>query len=248
MNVSIYQAASAMDAHAKWHEVIAGNLSASSVPGFKKADLRFTANEGGAIPGSIGPDGIKKFTLPNAEVSYDLSPGHLAKTSVHTDLAIGSDGFFEVALPSGESAYTRDGEFSMNQEGYLVTKQGYQVIGDAGPIQFDTPGKFEVSNSGQITQGGNEIGNNLRIVSFPKASDLSPIGNGIFSKSKPQLEPEAIEQPIFRQGYIEKSNVSTIEEMTKLIQVTRAYESNQRVIQNHDRRTERTLQELGQPV
>ena len=120
MNISIYQAASAMDAHARWHEVIAGNLSAASVPGFKKAELRMAAVEGGILPGAEGGGGNKTFTIPKAETTYDLSPGPLARTSAHTDIAIGGEGFFEVALPSGENGYTRDGEFKLNEEGFLA--------------------------------------------------------------------------------------------------------------------------------
>src|SRR5947208_5193434 len=135
MNVSLFQAAAALKANSQWQEVIAENLSASSIPGFKKKEL-FTdaiAAGGPAVPGSAA----SSFVMPHTGVTTNFQPGQLKFTGAKTDCAIEGPGFFEVQLPNATRGYTRDGEFQINAQGQLVTKSGYPVLSSTGPVQLD---------------------------------------------------------------------------------------------------------------
>src|SRR6185436_20594619 len=120
MNVSLFQAAAALKANSQWQEAIAENLSASSIPGFKKKELFTTAIAAGGppLPG-VAPS---TFVMPRSGVATNFQPGQLKHTGVNTDCAIEGPGFFEMQLPNGTTGYTRDGEFQINAQGQLVTK------------------------------------------------------------------------------------------------------------------------------
>ena len=121
MNVSLYQAAAAMNANARWQEVISENLASASIPGFKKQDMSFDAVQSGIMSQAV-PDGRVQYSMPRASTATNFSQGQLRETGVQTDVAIDGKGFFEIQMPSGASAYTRYGEFHVNSSGQLVTK------------------------------------------------------------------------------------------------------------------------------
>ena len=137
MNVSLYQAASALNANARWQEVISENMASASIPGFKKQELTFEAVRAGMLSPNKAGATSSPVSLPATRTHLNFSPGDVRRTDGNTDFAIEGKGFFEVQLPSGNSAYTRDGEFKLNAQGQLVTKQGYLVMGEGGPIQLD---------------------------------------------------------------------------------------------------------------
>src|ERR1051325_2598780 len=137
MNISLYQAAAALNANARWQDSIAENLASSGVPGFKKSELSFSANQAGLMPANALTGVSQHYVLPTTGSTVDFGQGQMRFTGVKSDAAIEGPGFFEVQLPSGDTAYTRDGEFQFNAQGQLVTKQGYAVISDGGPIQID---------------------------------------------------------------------------------------------------------------
>lgn len=131
MNVSLYQAGSAMNANSRWQEMIAQNLASSSIPGYRKQEVVFNSipvgSTGVQSPGSIGT-----FSVPQASSAINFVQGEMRFTDLPTDIAIEGNAFFEVQLPDGTMAYTRDGEFQINAQGQLVTKQGFLVMTDGG--------------------------------------------------------------------------------------------------------------------
>ena len=131
MNVSLYQAAAAMNAASRWQELVSENLSAASVPGFKKGELSFAAVQAG-LP-AHGVSGTH-YVIPRATPGVNFQPGEMRATGSKTDVAIEGSGFFEVRLPDGSLAYTRDGEFHLSGEGQLTTKEGYVVLSESGPV------------------------------------------------------------------------------------------------------------------
>jgi flagellar hook-basal body protein len=139
MDVSLYQAAAAMNASTRWQETIADNLGAGQIPGFKKQELSFSAVQAGFMPRAQGacPGTTQRGTMPLASVSTNLQPGELRPTGVSTDFAIEGAGFFAVQMPDGSIGYTRDGEFHVNAQGQLTSKQGLPVLGETGPLQLD---------------------------------------------------------------------------------------------------------------
>jgi flagellar basal-body rod protein FlgG len=246
MNVSLYQAAAGMKATARWQEVIAENLASSSVPGFKRQELSFNAVQTGLMGPALA-DPARRFAMPGLAATTDFKAGEL-KAAGPTDLAIEGRGFFEVQLPNGARAYTRDGEFHVNAQGQLVTKQGYPVEGTSGPIQIDPTNAAPVSVSvgGDVSQGADGKGA-LKIVDFKETARLDSIGGGYFLAADPALVPVPATQFSLRQGYLESSNASTVSEMADLITSSRLFEANQKVIQSQDERLARLIAEVGNP-
>ena len=248
MNVSLYQAASALNANARWQEIISENLAGSTIPGFKKQDLSFAAVQAGMLMpnGTTSLANGQPVSLPSASNHINFTQGDIKKTEVLTDLAIDGPAFFEVQLANGTNAYTRDGEFKINAQGELVTKQGYVVMGEGGPIQLDrnaaTP--MTVGADGTVTQAGQTRGK-LSLTAFNDPSLLMPIGGGMFSAKAPGIQTTTETKSTLRQGFVEGANTNSVLEMTNLISVMRAYEANQRVIQMQDERMGRAISELG---
>jgi flagellar basal-body rod protein FlgF len=239
MNVSLYQAAAALNASARWQDIIAQNLASGSVPGFKKQDITFSA-----VQAAQGKSGL----IPTSQSVTNFAQGQIKPTNVPTDVAIEGDGFFEVQLPNGQTAYTRDGEFQFSAQGQLVTKQGYLVQTDGGPIQMDPkiPGPISIAPDGTVSQGSNQLGK-LKITTFNDPHMLTQIGNSYFAANNPNLVPTTTANPTVRQGYLEAGNTSSIAEMANMITAMRQFEANQRVVQMNDDRMSRAISELGNP-
>lgn len=248
MNVSLYQAASALNANARWQEVISENMASASIPGFKKQELSFEAVRAGMLTPNKASALAQPVALPATRTHLNFSAGEVRRTDVNTDFAIEGTGFFEVQLPNGGTAYTRDGEFKTNAQGQLVTKQGYLVMGQGGPVQLDRnlSAAISVAQDGTISQGGEGRGK-LNIVAFNDPKLLTPTGGGFYLAKDPALQTSEEGAGIVRQGFLEGSNTSAVNEMANLITVMRAYEANQRVVQMQDERMGRAISELGNP-
>ncbi len=244
MNVSLYQAASALHAHSQWQDVIAENLAAGSVPGYKKKEITFSAISSGVTPANR--TGTQNLVQPHTTEAVNFQPGQLRYTGQPTDLAIEGRGFFEVQLPNGAPGYTRGGEFHLNAQGQLVTKSGYAVLGDGGPVQMDpnNHGPITVSAAGEIHQGAEAKGA-LKVVDFNDPTLLTPLSGEYFLAQNPNLLPREIRAPQVHQGYLEGANTSPVGEMTQLITTMRLFEANQRTIQTQYDRMRRALSELG---
>ncbi len=230
-----------MNAQQRWHEVISQNLASSSVPGFKRQDVSFATVQAGLKADAP--------LMPSTRVSTIFQQGQLRPTGVPTDLALDGNGFFEVQLPHGELAYTRDGEFRVDNTGQLVTKQGHVVQGDGGPIQLnpDNPAPLSVASDGTVSQGA-ELKGKLKVVGFDNPDLLTALGNGLFAARHAELIPNTTTSASLRQGFLEASNTSPVAEMARLIVAMRMYEANQRVIQSQDERMGRAISEIGSPA
>ena len=251
MNVSLFQAGAALDANSRWQEIIAENLASGAVPGYKKQQLSIAAVQAGLMPGGVsGGSSAPMFVLPKATTTVNFASGQMKATGVATDVAIEGKGFFAVQLPGGTTGYTRDGEFEMNSQGQLVTKEGYPVLGSgqSGAIQLNPrdPTPISISASGQINQGATSRGQ-LTVAEFNKPELLTQVGSNYFVAKDPalQMQPSAAK---VRQGYLEGSNSSTVLEMASLMTAMRGFEANQHIIQIQDDRLGKTIADLGNPA
>jgi flagellar basal-body rod protein FlgF len=243
MNVSLYQAAAAMNANGRWQEMISQNLSASSIPGFKKQEMSFEGVESGRL-GMLGKSEIA--TAPKAMPGVNFTQGELKATGGMTDLGIDGRGFFEIELPGGATAYTRDGEFHLSATGQLVTKEGYAVRGEGGPIQVDRKngGPISIGPGGDVSQGSQLVGK-LKLVEFQNPKALTAISAGYFQSTNSEELPTDVANPSIRQGFLESGNASSVTEMVNLITAMRSFEANQHVIKAQDERMSRAISELG---
>ncbi len=242
MNVSLYQAASALNAMDRWQETIASNIAASSAPGFKKQEFFFAAlkSAAGSVPGaSVTSEGV---------TGTNFSPGDLRMTNVKTDVAIDGKGFFEVQMPDGTTAYTRDGEFHIDAQGQLVTKQGYRVMSDGGPVVLDLNNYTElsISSSGEVSQGA-DLKGRLKLVEFGDNKALTRLSGSYFTAPNPAANPQASPDSSVRQGVLEMANTSTVTDMAMMMLAMRNFEANQKMVQVHDERIGKAIAELGNP-
>lgn len=248
MNVSLYQAASALHAMDRWQETIAENLASSSVPGFKKQDFSFTAVQAGLHGASAGAagDASRAVLMSAGQASTNFDPGEFRVTNNKTDVAIDGKAFFEVQLPNGTTAYTRDGEFHIDAQGQLVSKEGYRILGDGGPVALDLNNRTELSISatGDISQGS-DLKGRLRLTEFSNPRLLTRLSGGYFTAENPGASPTPSTASTVRQGVLEASNTSVVMEMANMMSAMRTFEANQRMAQIHDDRLSRTISELG---
>lgn len=174
-------------------------------------------------------------------VTTDHSQGILQQTGRVLDMAIRGEGFFTVETPTGKG-YTRDGSFITGINGELLTREGYAVIGEEGPIKITEP-DITVDAVGRIKSGDATLAT-LKLASF---NDLSVLRReGSVYKALPGVK----EQPVspntaVEQGFIETSNVNAVKAMTTMIEAMRSYETHSKMIQTIDDSTRKTIEEVG---
>ena len=231
-----------MNATSRWQEAVSENLAASEVPGFKRQDVSFESVAVGMNP--VGGTNALGDVQPRASSSTDFSSGGLRLTNIKTDMAVDGSGFFAVQLPSGDVGYTRDGEFHRSPSGALVTKQGYPVLGEGGPIQLNANDPdFNVASNGDVSQANGTIGK-IRVVDFNDPKLLTPVGGGNFVAQNSALQTRDVETPAVRQGYLELANTSSVAEMAHMMTALRMFEMNQKVAQTQDERMGKMITEL----
>jgi flagellar basal-body rod protein FlgF len=247
MNIGIYKSASAMVALDRWQQQISQNIAAGSVPGYKKIESTFEAKM--AEMERYGSDGRamkeERGVMPVAVSQISLNPGEIRSTGNETDFAIQGRGFFKVQTDGGQVGYTRDGEFHTNAERTLVNKQGFPVLGESGPITFKPEGgAISVSPDGTVAQGEQAVGK-LPIYDFKDTDKLRRMGDGMLTAEDSSVQPKPVQSPQVAGGVLEMSNVQPLQEMVNLITVSRAYESNQKVITSNDELLDKAIQSLG---
>ena len=173
MDVSLYSAAAAMNATERWQDLVADNLSSASIPGARQQEISFSAVQAGLASGAPGSAG-SNFVIPFAGAATNFSQGELKATGGNLDVALEGPGFFTVQMPDGSKAYTRDGEFQLNSQGQLVTKQGYPVVSDGGTLTFDpnNPAPINISADGEVSQGA-DIKGKIAITEFGNLKALT---------------------------------------------------------------------------
>lgn len=161
----------------------------------------------------------------------DFSPGSLERTGNPLDFALESEGFFVVQTAAGE-AFTRDGQFGLDEQGQLITRNGDLVMGSDGPITIDPQGgPLSVSREGSISQDDVALGT-LRISTFPTPSALERIGSNLW-RATDETPQQATDAKVVG-GFIEGSNVNAVLELTEMIEISRAYTSIAKMIAQSD--------------
>ncbi len=249
MNVGVYQGAASLQALERWQEIISQNIAAASVPGFKKTEATFASVLGETE--RVGGDGRSakevRGVMPSTVSEISMQQGALRSTGSEVDFAIQGSGFFQVQRPNGDLGYTRNGEFQLSPERTLVTKEGYPVMGDSGPLTLKPGGgRISVNAEGMLLQGDTPVAK-IGVYDFREPQSLRRVGDGLLAPADANARPQAIERPSVLSGNLESSNVSPIEEMVNLVTVSRAYEASQKVIFTHDENTGKAIETLGNP-
>ena len=241
-------AATGMDAQQRRVEVISNNIANMNTTAYSARRAEFVdlhyqqLRAPGAITSSSGlvaPAGVEiGLGVRAAAVSVNFQQGSLQQTGGDLDLAIEGEGFFEVTLPSGEAAFTRDGSFKRTGEGLIVTNDGFPVAGDitvpidARRVSINANGDVFAFFDGQTT--GAQLGT-IALASFANEKGLEAIGGNLFlataaSGDAVRGEPGEEGRGFLRQGYLEQSSVDVVREIAELIEAQRGYELNSKVI------------------
>jgi flagellar basal-body rod protein FlgG len=248
---SLWTSATGMKAQALNLDVIANNLANVSTAGFKKSraefqDLLYETLRPAGTPSSQDtqvPTGIQlgHGTRPSTVLKI-FSQGDLENTKNELDLAIEGDGFFQIAMPSGETAFTRDGGFKLDSEGRIVNADGFSlepeisIPTDAVSISVGMDGTVSVLQAGETTP--TEVGT-IELARFVNPAGLIAIGKNLYINSEASGDAmigTAGESGLgtIAQGFLERSNVTVVEEMVNMITAQRAYEANSKSIQTAD--------------
>ncbi len=257
---SLLTAASGMKAQQTQVDTIANNISNANTTGFKKNRLSFQSlyyqtyrNQGAEIgSGIVDATGLQVGSGTKvAGSSMVMEQGQLELTGNSFDLAIQGEGFFAVDQPSGQTFYTRDGSFRRDQNGLLRTATG----GTLNPPITLPPGvmNINVSESGVVSyrndQGVNQTAGSIQLTRFPNPMGLHAEGANLMSATASSGAattgaPGQGGAGLIQQGSLERSNVTTVEELVSLIVAQRNYEVNSRAIQVSDE----MLQTVGQLI
>lgn len=211
-------------------ETAANNLANVSTNGFKADTLVTEVADGGRARSADLPRDVR--FVRDVGDARDFSQGAITTTGGVFDVALRGDGFFLVADPKLGTVYTRDGAFQLDATGQLVTKDGRNVLNAGGaPIVFDPQGERPtIDAEGAIQVGGAEVGR-IGVVNFANPAALEKVGANAFN-AKGQATT-AFEGSVV-QGAIEGSNVNAVVELTRVIEISRAYESAARIVRNGD--------------
>lgn len=230
-------------------DVIANNLANVNTTGFKKSKAEFqdllyqTTRSAGAEQGAGNrlPTSLQighgSRLVATAKV---FTTGEMSKTGEKMDVAIQGEGFFEVQLPDGTRAYTRDGAFKRSADGRVTTSDGLPLQGGWQPIPAETTA-ITIAPNGEVTTFTENGQQSFRIqlVRFTNPAGLESIGRNLYKETSASGTPE-LGNPAengfgeLQQGYLELSNVKVVEEMVNMILAQRAYEVNAKAVQSAD--------------
>ncbi len=241
-------------------ETISNNIANMNTIGFKRqrAEFQDLLYENLSRPGAqtsdagtVAPTGVQLGSgVKTGTITRITQQGTLTKTDNKFDIAINGKGYFQIQLPSGDTAYTRAGNFSPNDAGQLVTVDGYQVLPQITIPQGTTDVTISASGQVQATIAGQtapQVVGQLQLATFYNEAGLDAIGDNYFLQSgasgSPNVgNPQATGFGGLQQGYTEASNVDAVTEITSLIVAQRAYEMNSKVVNAADQMLSTTSQ------
>jgi flagellar basal-body rod protein FlgG len=256
---SLQIAKTGMQAQQTQLDVISHNLANVSTSGFKRGTAIFEDLIYQNLR-QVGAENAEQAELPTGlqiglgvrtvATARTYTQGSLQQTGNTLDVAINGDGFFQIEMPDGTTAYTRDGTFKLTAQGQLVTSSGYPVLGgvtvpaNSRSVTIGTDGVVSVvaGNNPQPQQAGV-----IELASFVNPAGLEPRGQNLFSQTPASGDPNVGQPgaeglgPVL-QGYLESSNVNVVQELVTMIQTQRAYELNSKAIQTSDQMLQRLTQ------
>lgn len=246
-----------MNAQQRRLDAISNNLANVDTTSYKR-DVTVSKNFPELLLRRMDDDGVYKNPFGSADVApiigkiglgvevnelfTDFQQGSFKPTGSSSDFALEGRGFFAVETPHGER-YTRNGNFTVGVEGFLMTKEGFPVLGENGRI-FLQDSLYTVNKNGEVyvrpisnTDADPVLLDRLRLVSFENDRYIQKQGSSLYKESPvsgPAIPAEGPDRPLVTQGFVEASNVNVVNEMVQMIEVNRAYEANQKTIQAED--------------
>lgn len=249
----LYTAYSGMQAQQLRMDTISNNLANVNTTGFKQDGVIFESFQDLLISKINDPEkrgseriGSMSFGVGVGTTYVNHVQGALNQTGVTHQLAIMGDGFFTVGIKQADGSYlekyTRDGSFSIGPNGELLTLDGNYVMGEDGPISITSLDQLIINEIGEVYDQGQKVGT-LKMKAFEDPNQLNKLGASLY-----EISSAAVEVPFrgtLMQGYLEASNVNSIEEMVNMINVMRTYESSQKVLSTYDSTLEQAVNSIA---
>ena len=251
----LYTAYTGMINQQKRLDTVTNNLANASTTGFKREGLTSKSFDQmltvklNDLSVPYLNEGIGKMSLgvKIGENYTDYSQGSFKETGNTYDLALAGNGFFTISYTDKKgntsAKYTRDGEFTMDSEGYLRTLEGDYVQGEGGNIMIPVEtSEVSIRDNGDIYADGEYV-DSLRIVDFEDYNNIEKFGENLYNVVDGATETEST--AAVKQGYLEMSNINVVKEMVEMITISRAYESNQKLIQTEDDMLDKSVNQVG---
>ena len=251
----LYTAYTGMINQQKRLDTVTNNLANASTTGFKREGLTSKSFDQmltvklNDLSVPYLNEGIGKMSLgvKIGENYTDYSQGSFKETGNTYDLALAGNGFFTISYTDKKGntseKYTRDGEFTMDSEGYLRTLEGDYVQGEGGNIIIPVEtSEVSIRDNGDIYADGEYV-DSLRIVDFEDYNNIEKFGENLYNVVDGATETEST--AAVKQGYLEMSNINVVKEMVEMITISRAYESNQKLIQTEDDMLDKSVNQVG---
>jgi len=239
----VLAATSNMLARVRELEITANNISNVNTPGYKRDQyfaniLQNAQQENGNQATAKDRTGLKMIERN----IVDLAQGSLHKTGNPLDVAINGEGFFVIQDEEEGEKYTRNGNFQINDEGYLITNYGKKVMAQGGEV-FLHGGEVRISNDGNITVDG-ELVDQLKLMKPVEDTKIIKLGNSEYQFEANSTTPEDGGGTIV-QGFLEQSNVNPISAIVKLVALQRDFDSNQKMVQSFDEINKVSANDIG---
>lgn len=278
----LYTATSGMMAHNRKQQILTNNLANANTPGFKQDQTVIRAFPDQLIRAmQMGPEDQNGIKVPPGqpfigtlhtgvyaqEGVTSFTQGPLKETGNPTDISLLDEALplnpetqakgtlvFAVALDNNQIRYTKNGQFTINEDGFLTTSEGYPILNqDMQPIEVNS-NEFKVLEDGQVVQPNGLNNARLWVGYTEETGQFVKEGHGLLRwEGNPEVGPQFVDNVDFlnntgsfvKQGFIEQSNVDVTQTMTEMMTTYRGFESNQKVIQAYDRSMEKTVNEIG---
>ena len=236
MDNAIYASLTRQSGLMREMRAIANNIANANTTGFRREGVLFSEY---MVPLGNGGETLAMANIRGRMV--DLGQGGMTETKGTYDLAIDGDGFFMVQTPQG-NRLTRAGTFQTNAEGEIVNPDGYPLLDDGRARIAVPPGarSIGIGADGTLSADGLPIGR-IGVFASPDPSDLSHVAGTLFEAG---TDPEPLEEPVIRQGFLEESNVDPVTEIARMIEVQRAYELGQSFLDQEDKRIRQAITSL----
>lgn len=222
-------------------DIIANNLANVSTPAFKREGMKFEEYVSMVRPaeGETGPQPVS--FVQDKGVLRDLNEGRIESTHATFDVALNGPGFFVIQTPQGNQ-YTRNGHFTLDASGQIVTEDGFPVLGDGGPVTI-TPddGNIKIAGDGTISGKNGQI-SKLQVVDFANERTLNKEGASLYSTTQTPIAPA---NTSVAQGMLESSNVEPVIEISHMIEVMRAYQATASLTQQQESLLREAIDKLG---
>lgn len=247
MSRGLYTLTSGMLTQQKKIEINSNNLANMNTAGYKK-EQAVTTNFGSLLINKLQQNGIYKQATPIGEVSLIRitednntihSQGALEETEGTFDFALVGSGFFAVNN-NGNTLYTRNGSFDLDNEGYLVLNNKGRVQGEYGDIYIGTD-KYDCLEDGSIYVDG-ELIDRINVYDFEDYNAIDKADEGMYSST---IQPQLVENPTIKKGWIERSNVNMTDEMVEVMSSQRALQTGSQAIKMYDQIMELAANQIG---